>query len=172
MNWIDWTLIIFLLVSVINGFQEGMVRITIGLIALVAAFLIASWFGGLAAGPLTPFVSKGVAAILGYLLIFFAVILAGALIAALMVRMLKLIGLSWMDRLLGGFLGVIRGFIVLAVLTMVVTALAPRWLPNAVSGSTLAPYVLDASRVLTNLTPFDIRDGFYRAYSELEKLRR
>lgn len=173
MNWIDWVLILFLVISVANGFQEGMVRITIGLLALVAGFIVASWFGGLAAAPLMPWVqSKGVASILGYLLVFFAVIIVGALLGALLARMLKLIGLSWMDRLLGGLLGVVRGFIVLAVVTMVVTALAPRWLPHAVGGSTLAPYVLGVSRVLTNLTPFDIRDGFHRAYAELQKLRK
>jgi membrane protein required for colicin V production len=173
MNWIDWALIIFLLISVANGFQEGMVRITIGLIALIAGFIVASWFGGLAAAPLIPWVqSKGVASILGYMIVFFAVIIAGALLGALLARMLKLIGLSWVDRLMGGVLGVVRGFIVLAVVTMVVTALAPKWLPNAVSGSTLAPYVLGASRVLTNLTPFDIRDGFHRAYAELQRLHK
>ena len=173
MNWIDWVLILFLLISVANGFQEGMVRITIGLVALIAGFIVASWFGGLAAAPLEPWVhSQGVASILGYLLVFFGVIIAGALLAALVARMLKLIGLSWMDRLLGGVLGIVRGFIVLAVVTMVVTALGPRWLPTAVGGSTLAPYVLRASRVLTTLTPFDIRDGFQRAYAELQRLRK
>lgn len=173
MNWIDWLLVIFLLISIANGFQEGMVRITIGLIALVAGFILASWFGGLAAAPLMAWVhSEPVASILGYLLVFVGVIILGALIAAVIVRMLKLIGLSWVDRILGGVLGIVRGFVVLAVVTMIVTALAPKWLPTAVNSSRFAPYVLRTSRVLTNLTPFDIRDGFERATQQIEKLRK
>jgi membrane protein required for colicin V production len=172
MNWIDWLLIIFLLISVVNGFREGMVRIGIGIVALIAGFFLASWFGGMAAGTLLPFIhSKPVASILGYFLVFCGVLIAGALIASLIVRMLKLIGLTWMDRLLGGAFGILRGFVVVSVVAMVVTALAPKWLPAAVHDSTIAPYVLRASSVLTALTPFDIRDGFEKAYKEIRKLR-
>ena len=172
MNWIDWLLIVFLLISIANGFQEGMVRIGIGFIALVAGFILASWFGGMAAGSLLPFIhSKPVASILGYFLVFCGVLVLGSLIAALIVRMLKLIGLTWMDRLLGGVFGVVRGFAIVAVVAMVVTALSPKWLPEAMNRSTLAPYVLRASKVLTALTPFDLRDGFERAYERLRKLR-
>jgi hypothetical protein len=68
--------------------------------------------------------------------------------------------------------GVVRGFVIVAVVAMVVTALAPKWLPAAVNHSQLAPYVLRASSVLKELTPFDIRDGFDRAYAEFRKLRK
>ena len=172
MNWVDWLLIVFLFMAVLNGLQEGMVRIGIGFIALVAGFILASWFGGIAAGPLIPFLHSEVAAsVVGYFLVFCGVLIVVSLIAALIVRMLKLIVLTWMDRLLGGVFGVLRGFVVVAVVMMVVTALAPRWLPRAVNESRFAPYVLSASRTLTSLTPFDIRDGFDRAYKELRRLR-
>lgn len=173
MNWIDWLLIVFLFISVVNGFQEGMVRIGLGFIALIAGFILASWFGGMAAGVVLPFLhSKAAAAIVGYFLVFCGVLILGAIVAAVIVRMLKIIGLSWMDRLLGGVFGIVRGFVIIAVVAMVVTALAPRWLPGAVNSSTLAPYVLRASRVMTALTPFDIRDGFDRAYLEFQKLKK
>ncbi|HYP05032.1 MAG TPA: CvpA family protein [Bryobacteraceae bacterium] len=172
MNWVDWLLIAFLLISIANGFQEGMVRITIGFIAMIAGFFLASWFGGLVAGSLLPWVSsKAAASIFGYLLVFIGVLILGGLLGLLISRMLKLIGLSWMDRLFGAALGVARGFVVLAVVTMVITALAPKWLPSAVRQSQYAPYVLRAADVLTELTPFEIRDGFDRAYAEIRKLK-
>ena len=149
MNWVDWLLIVFLFISIANGFQEGMVRIGIGILALITGFFLASWFGGMAAASLQPYVSSHAAAsVFGYLLVFCGVLILGALIAALIVRMLKLIGLSWMDRLLGGVFGVVRGFVIVAVVAMVVTALAPKWLPAAVNHSQLAPYGLPASSVL------------------------
>ena len=171
MNWIDWLLVIFLCISVANGFQEGMVRIGIGFLALIAGFFLASWFGGLAAANLQPYItSHAAASVFGYLIVFCGVLILGAIVAAVMARMLKLIGLSWMDRLLGGAFGVVRGFFVVAVVAMVVTALAPKSLPSAVKTSRYAPYVLRAADVLAELTPFEIRDGFNRTYAEIKKI--
>jgi membrane protein required for colicin V production len=139
---------------------------------MIAGFLLASWFGGMAAGALMPYVSsKAAASIFGYLLVFIGVVILGGIIATVIARMLKLIGLSWMDRLLGGAFGAVRGFVMIAIVTMVVSALAPKWIPEAVNRSTLAPYVLRTSRVLTELTPFDIRDGFRQAYADFQKLK-
>jgi membrane protein required for colicin V production len=171
MNWVDWFLILALCISIANGFQEGMVRIGIGFIALIAGFFVASWFGGMVAGNLQPYVtSPAAASVLGYLLVFSGVLVLGALVATLITRMLKLIGLSWMDRVLGGAFGVVRGFFVVAVIAMVFTALAPKSVPDAVKTSKYAPYVLRTADVLTELTPFEIRDGFDRAYAEFRKI--
>ncbi|HYI95531.1 MAG TPA: CvpA family protein [Bryobacteraceae bacterium] len=171
MNWLDWVLVIFLVVSIANGLREGFVRMGIGFAAMIIGFFAASWFGGMVAGSLQPYInSKALAGIVAFLLVFFGVLIAGALIAALLVKVLKIVGLSWADRLLGGAFGVVRGFVVLVVITMVITAFVPKSLPRAVEHSQLAPYVFAASRVLTAATPYEIREGFDRAYSDLRGL--
>ena len=104
------------------------------------------------------------------MVIFLGVVILGALIAAFIARVLKIVGLSWIDRILGGAFGIVRGFVVVVVVAMVVTAFAPNALPRALDDSTCAPYVFGASRVLTAMTPFDIRDGFDRAYKEMQGL--
>ena len=169
MIWLDWLIIAFLLMSFVNGFQEGFVRIGIGMAALIAGFFLASWFSGMVAGSLLPYVhSKALASIAGYLLVFIGVLVAGALIAALLVRMLRMVGLSTIDRVLGAVFGTVRGIVVLLVVAMIVTAFSPKSLPDAVKDSRLAPYVLGASHVLAAATPFDIRDGFNRTYEEMQ----
>ena len=171
MNWMDWLLILFLVASVANGFQEGLVRMGIGMMALISGFFLASWFGGMAAGWLMPYVQvKAVAGLLGYMIVFIGVLLIGTLLGALVARMLKLVGLSWMDRILGGAFGVVRAVVVVSVVAMVVTAFAPSWMPKAVNDSKLAPYVLRSARVFAAATPFEIRNGFDRAYKELRDL--
>jgi membrane protein required for colicin V production len=171
MNWMDWLLIAFFVASIANGFQEGLVRMGIGMMALIAGFFLASWFGGMAGGWVMSYVhAKPLALIIGYLMVFIGVLLVGTLIGALIARMLKLVGLSWMDRILGGAFGVVRGFVVVTVVAMVVTAFAPSWMPKAVNNSTLAPYVLGSARVLSAATPFEIRDRFDRAYKDLRDL--
>lgn len=171
MNWLDWLLIAFLLVSAVSGFREGFVRMGIGLAALIVGFLGASWFGGIVEDSLMPYVhAKPVAALLGFLIVFFGVMMAGTLLGMLLSKMLKLVGLSPVDRALGGAFGVTRGAIVIVVVAMVVTAFAPKSLPRAVDDSTIAPYVFRASRVMTAMTPYEIREGFDRAYKDLRGL--
>jgi membrane protein required for colicin V production len=167
----DWLLIAFWVASVANGFQEGIVRMGIGMMALIAGFFLASWFGGMAGASLMPYVHvKAVAGLMGYMVVFIGVLLIGTLLGALIARMLKLVGLSWMDRILGGAFGLVRGFVVVSVVAMVVTAFAPSWMPKAVNDSKLAPYVLRSARVFAAATPFEIRNGFDTTYKELRDL--
>ena len=42
-----------------------------------------------------------------------------------------------------------RGFVVIVVVAMVITAFAPKSLPGAIKQATLAPYIFEASRILT-----------------------
>lgn len=170
MNWLDWLVVAFLAVSAFNGFREGFVRIGIGFAAMIVGFLAASWFGGIVADSLMPYVARPFAAIAGFMIVFFGVIVLGSLLAMLLTRMLKLVGLSPIDRVMGGAFGLVRGFVVIVVVAMVVTAFAPKSLPGAVQQSQIAPYVFGASRELSAMTPFEIRDRFGRAYHDLKGL--
>ena len=173
MNWIDFLILGFLLVSVAGGFAEGFVKMGIGFVALVIGFVIASWTYGIAAGWLLTWMdSRALASILGFLLIFTGINLLGALIAWVIQRVFKVIGLTWLDRLVGGAFGVVRGVIVLAVATLVFTAFYPRKLPAAVKKSELAPYVFRASDVLAEATPYELKAGFAKTYDELTEIFR
>lgn len=171
MNWLDWLIVAFVAVSVIGGFKEGFIRMGVGFAALIVGFLAASWFHGSAAAVLLPFIhSKPAASILGYILIFVLVMIAGTLIAAIIVRIFKLIGLSLMDRLLGAVFGFVRAAIVLAIAAMIIMAFAPRRMPAAVNQSELAPYVLGGSELLAAVTPYEIKKGFEKSYAELREM--
>ena len=171
MNWIDFLILGFLLVSVAGGFAEGFVKMGIGFVALVLGFVIASWTYGMAAGWLMTWIdSRALASILGFILIFSGINLLGALIAWVIQRLFKVIGLTWLDRVVGGAFGIVRGVIVLAVVTLVVTAFYPRKLPAAVTQSELAPYVFRASDVLAEATPYELTAGFAKSYDELAGL--
>ena len=171
MNWLDWLVVGFLLVSIVSGFREGFVRMGIGFAAMIVGFLTASWFGGIVANAFQPYVhSKPVASIAGFLVVFFGVLAAGALIAMVLSRMLKIVGLSLIDRLMGGAFGLVRGFVVVVVVAMIVSAFAPKSLPDAIDDAVTAPYVFGAARAFSAVTPFEIRDRFDRAYKELKGL--
>jgi membrane protein required for colicin V production len=171
LNWLDWVLIAVLTASAASGFAGGFVKIIVGSAALVIGFVGASWFYGVAASWVAPFVdSRPVAAILGFLLILVAALLLGGIIGALLARMMKIAGLSWADRFLGGVVGFLRGGLFLAVIALLLLTFAPRRLPAAVNQSRIAPYILATADLIAEITPYEIKRGFERSYDQLRDL--
>ena len=171
MTWLDFVFAIIICASMAAGFAKGFIRIGIGLIAFLVGIVLASWFYGTAAGWLLPYVtSPGVANLLGFLTVFAMVLTAGALISALLTRVFKLVGLSWLDRVLGGVLGMARGLLASVVVLMILLAFAPVKTHNAVVDSWLAPYVMDSAHLISRITPFELKDGFRKSYEEIRKV--
>ena len=169
MNWLDWLIIAFLAVSVIGGWKEGFIRLGIGFIALIVGFIGAAWFYGLAADPVLPYVkSKALANFIGFQIIFLGVVVTGGLLAALIARMFKLVGLSFIDRVLGAGFGAVRGAVIVIVVTMCVMAFAPRSLPAPIETSRLAPYIFTGSRMLSSLTPYELKHGFNQTFDNIQ----
>lgn len=173
MTWVDWLIVAFLLGSVIGGFAEGFVRTVVGLIALAVGFLVAAWFYGSAAGAIQPHVhNQTVANMIGFMSIFGLVGIAGAIIGWLLSKLLKIVGLSWLDRLAGGAFGFVRGVLVLAVAALVLGAVMPNRVSRVVPRSELAPHVFEVADTLSELTPYELRTAFAKGYMEAEALIR
>src|SRR6266567_6478564 len=175
MNWLDMALIGILAVSIVASFAKGFTREVIGLVAAVAALLCGSWFYRMAGDVVRPWVgSREVANLCGFLLIVAAVIVLGWLVSLLVSKMMKAVGLSWLDRLLGLAFGVARGVIVCVAIITAIVALAPgadaKTPPQAVVQSTVAPYIIDAAHVLTLAAPKELRDGFARRYEQVKRM--
>lgn len=170
MSWLDFVFSILICVSVAAGFAKGFIRIGVGFIAAIAGIVLASWFYGTAAAWLIPYVtSPGVANFLGFLTVLAIVLTFGSLLGMLLVRMFKLVGLSWLDRLLGGLFGAVRGLLVSVALLMIMLAFAPARTHNAVVDSYFAPYVMESAHVLSAVAPFELKDGFRKGYEEIKK---
>jgi uncharacterized membrane protein required for colicin V production len=104
-----------------------------------------------------------------YVLIFSVVMLFGALIAGVIVRAFKLIGLSLIDRFLGAAFGGVRALVGLIIVTLMLLAFVPSWMPRSASGSTFAPYIIGASRIASAMAPFEIRSSVEKAYNSLRE---
>lgn len=172
MNWLDIVLLLVAGVSVISAFMKGFTRELVGFVAAIAALLLGSWFYGTAAGYLMPYVSsKRLANLLGFLVVFGLVILLGAIVARLLRTVMKVAGLSFVDRVLGAGFGFVRAVLVAIALLMAVMAFSPKGQPpRAVVQSHLAPYVMDAARVCTAMAPYELREGFRSTYDEVRAL--
>ena len=132
MNWLDIVLLLVLLVSVVTSFRKGFSREVIGLVAVVLALLLGIWFYGTAGSFLSHYVSsRALANLLGFFLVFGAVMLAGAVVSFVMGRFLKVTGLSIFDHLLGAGFGLLRGILVAVALIMGIMAFTPGDQPPA-----------------------------------------
>ncbi|MBI2688467.1 MAG: CvpA family protein [Acidobacteria bacterium] len=170
MNWLDIVLASILLGSTVGGFVKGFFRLGIGLAATFLAFLLASWFYAEAGDWAVPYTSsKGVAHFVGYVIIFLGVMIAGALLGRFLARVFKWMGLSWLDRLGGGVLGILRGGLISLVIVLMMTAFLPGDPPAAVFHSRLAPYVLDGAHLLSLTTSPEMKQQFRQTYEKTKK---
>ncbi|HXR77280.1 MAG TPA: CvpA family protein [Bryobacteraceae bacterium] len=170
MNWFDAVILILILASVLSGLRTGLARVVMHLVATIAGFIAGFWFYGIAADELAPWVHDPVAAkIAGFALIFVGVMIAGSLAGWLIARLFRLIGLSWLDHLLGGAAGFLRGVVIVAAAVAVIVAFSPLSPPAFLSESRVAPYATRISSVLAEFAPRELREGFEQ---QIEKLKR
>jgi membrane protein required for colicin V production len=170
MNWLDFVLAIIFLFSVIAGIRRGLSRQIIGLVSGVLALLAGIWFYGTAGSFLLPYASsQTMANVFGFILIFCGVLLLGFVVSFLVHKFLKVTGLSLVDRLLGGVFGLLRGLVVAIAIIMGVMAFSrgdhP---PEAIVGSRLAPYVVDAARLVVSVAPHELKAGFRKSYDQVK----
>jgi membrane protein required for colicin V production len=170
MNWLDVVLFLVLAWSVVAGFRKGFTREAIGLASVVVALLLGTWFYGTAASYLLPYVSSRPAAgFAGFLLVFCGVILLGAVVSAIVRKFLRVTGLSFFDKILGGGFGVLRGGLIGVALVMGTMAFSQGDKPpSSVVGSRLAPYMIDGARVVVAVAPFELKQGFHKSYDQVK----
>ena len=169
MNGFDIVLLVLACVLVLVGMVKGLVRILIGIAALVFAFALAARYhqpladrmGGMEIG-------AEPAMLISWVLIFIGVMLAGGVIAFLVRRLLKAAMLSWADRLAGAALGLVAATLAAGLLVLPVIAYSPGG-ERVLRGSVLAPYVTVVADLATNLVPDDLSERYDR---KIEDLRR
>jgi len=171
MNWVDILLGLVIGLSMLSGFRSGFARASVGMIAVVAGIFVGFWTYGIPANYLEDYVSsRPLANLFGFLIVFTAIVVLGALIGSLLARLFKWIGLSWFDRLLGGGFGFVRGIVVAAALVTVLLAFAPNPPPQSIVDSRSMPYIIDTSNALAAVTPHEIKDAFHETKEKVKKI--
>jgi membrane protein required for colicin V production len=170
-NWLDMVLAIILAASVAAGFAKGLARTVVGFAACLIGLLGGLWFYGTAGSFLIPYVSsRGIANGIGFFLVFLGTMIVGGLLGRLLAMLFKWVGLSWLDRALGGVFGLVRGALVAAVVVMTLLAFTPTPPPGSVVRSRIAPYVMDTARVMAALAPRELRDGVRQGYEKVKQV--
>ncbi|MGQ0587707.1 MAG: CvpA family protein [Gammaproteobacteria bacterium] len=121
MIWADWVLLAALLASVVIGIIRGFTKEVFGLISWVVAIFAALFLAPSILGWLEPHVSTPSLRIASsYAIVFFAFLVLGAVVTAVVGSLVQKSGLTGIDRTIGGGFGLIRGVLIGVVLVWLV----------------------------------------------------
>jgi membrane protein required for colicin V production len=164
----DWMICALVLLNVIAAAMQGFFSEALTIAGLIVGYLVAAWqYRSVALWFETFLKSTWLAEILGFLLIFFAVVLLFGVAARISRWMMKEAGLSGLDRFLGGVLGLLKGGLMVAVILMGMTAFTPT--SKFMENSQLAPYFLVIGRAAIWLAPSELRARFYQGLDLLHR---
>ncbi len=164
----DWIIVIVIAVSVLQAAISGFFHEAFGIAGLILGYLLAAWNYERLAARYAPYLkSMWLGEIAAFLVIFLAVVLVAGLAGRVVRHIVKEAGLSFVDRILGGALGLLRGILMVAVVLMSMAAFTPTstWL----EGSQLAPYFLVVGRAAIWVAPSELRSRFYQGLDLLHR---
>src|ERR1700751_641524 len=164
----DWIICAVVLLNVVAAAMQGFFSEALSMAGLVAGYILAAWKYRSLAEWLESFLKNPwLAEILGFLIIFFAVVLLFGLAARVARWVMKEAGLSSFDCFLGAVLGLVRGGLMVAVILMGMTAFEPA--SKLLQNSQLAPYFLVVGRAAIWLAPSELRMRFYQGLGLLHQ---
>jgi membrane protein required for colicin V production len=170
----QWTFLDFIFAIIIvlsTGFAvtKGITREIISLIALIGGFVLAAFYYPVTAHWFIDFSrNESVADLIGFMIIFLGSILVGAVAAFLVNKFIKMAALEWVDRLLGGVYGFLRGWAIASIIILALIAFPFR--ENLLARSYLAPYLLAGARVAAYMVPKDMKNRFNEEYKKVLQL--
>jgi membrane protein required for colicin V production len=172
MNLLDLLLVVIVGCSVAAGFAAGFARVGIGFIAAISGLLFGFWYYNIPAAWLHEHgkMSADAANMLGFFIVFLMFVSAGAMLGKLLSKLFKWTGLNWLDRVLGGIFGLVRGALLAVICVAVIMAFTPKPLPPWMIGSEVLPYVMDASNLCSKLAPNAVKEAFRDSMFEIRKL--
>lgn len=150
MHWFDISVIILLVLSTLYSLIRGLTKELFSLASLVIGFILAHRYYSLISIRISGFIPNEIVADLlsfGFIFIFSVLIVSqtGKIIRKLLYNAKAL---TFLDRVAGGFLGLIKGALIIAVI-MVPIGIIPFAKKEILSKSKLAPYFLSLSRELS-----------------------
>ena len=168
MTILDWIICALVLFSVITAAIQGFFSEALTTAGLIVGYIVAAWQYRRLAEWFESFLKNPwLAEILGFLIIFFAILLLFGLAARVARWIMKEAGLSGFDRFLGALLGLLRGGLMVAVILVGMTAFQPA--SKLLQNSQLAPYFLVVGRAAIWLAPSDLRMRFYQGLGLLHQ---
>lgn len=120
-NWADWVILGIVVVSSLFGLMRGLIKEALSVANWIIAVLIAATYQDPLASLLAQHIeTPSLRQIIAFSSLFFVTLLIGALVNYLIGEMIKMSGLSAVNRILGMAFGLVRGLVVVMALLLLV----------------------------------------------------
>ena len=159
---LDLGILVLILLSAIIGLIRGFVKEALSLVTWIAAAGLAFLYEAKLADQL-PFVvqSEVVRRVITFAVIFFVVLVLGAIINHLISTAVSSIGLGGLDHILGGALGVLRGGLIITLLVLLM-GLTPFPKQAWWKDSIFMPWFENSALLVKQMIPQDISNYLER----------
>lgn len=142
---------IALIASIITGIVKGLIKEISVIIGIMFGFYIASQ----KSPALEQFLFKSRPSssthhIISFIIVFVIVLILIYLLGLLLQKAVQLVMLGWLDKILGGIFGFIKGLIIIWIILMLVTTILPNAI-NIVSKSKLAIQIIELGTNFTKI---------------------
>ena len=154
-------------VSFVTALMKGLIRELIALVSAVSGLLLAVYYFA-AVSPMLQRMGIGtlLSELLAFVGIFLGCIIAGSLLSSLLNRFISALNMTWMDRLLGGVFGLLRGWLIVAVIFLALTVFPIR--NDLVTGTVTGEYFLVVTQKLVEYSsPESFRERFQKEYERI-----
>ena len=171
MNFLDILLALIVGWNVIDGFREGFARVGVSFAATVLGIFFGFWFYSVPADYIRDYIRSDTAAnLFGFFAVFLAFVIVGAIVSRVLSKMIKAVGLSFLDRLAGAGIGFVRGTLLALAVVTVMTAFAPAPPPAFIADSKAMPYISSAASVLSWVAPSRLKSGYRESLDKLQQM--
>ncbi|MGH8278290.1 MAG: CvpA family protein [Gammaproteobacteria bacterium] len=118
MTWVDYIIILIIVVSALISLLRGFLREIVSLITWVVGFWVALRFAHQLGAAFSVIRNPSVRLMVAFVVLFVLILIVGALINVILGKVVKKIGAASSDRVLGLLFGLLRGVVVVAVLVI------------------------------------------------------
>ncbi len=162
MSLIDCILLVPIIFGVVYGFYRGFFKELVPVVCIIVALFVSRYFGELVAIVLSKLIgcSLNVAKPVSFIFIFVATIIGLNILANIFTELTEILFLSWLNRLLGAFLGGVKWLIMLSVLVNLLSFFCAKTCDDNESRMAHSQFYKPIKNVLTKAIPLLRFDKF------------
>jgi len=144
-------LLVVLIIDMISGYKKGFIRVAIDIIGTLLALFLSFRYYGLAGEFVSRFISGMsliIRNIVGFIIVFALVGIAIEVLGHVLSIIMKLPGLSLLNRLAGAVISLVKTYLILSVITFLIFSLGITAVNQTIKDSNIAVKMTNSGQVM------------------------
>ncbi len=167
MNTLDIIVLIVIGLSTAYGIWKGLIKQVFSIAGIIAGYVVATQYY-IPFSAYLKFGDPNLAKIVSFIIIFIGCVIIATILAFTVNKIFRLPGLGFINSFLGGVIGFLKGFLLVAVAVIVLIALLSAE-NTLLSKSVTVPYILRGINTAENMIPRDIKSQYNKKVEDLKK---